>query len=129
MTESDSITKYTSLAKTAVLEAEPDFAVQLREDLPESDVRRVLSVFTLDLDRLLAAISVAAKQGNALALRSAAHALAGAAGAVGAFLLCGACRAAMTDLASTMDGLQTHETAIEAASRHTRLALLRINGE
>lgn len=128
MTENDSTTKDMLPAKVAVVEAEPDFAVQLREDLPESDVRHVLAIFTLDLDRLLAVIAGAAKEGNATALRAAAHALAGASGAVGAFLLCAACRAAMTDLESDTKSLQAHETAIEAASRHTRLALTRIIG-
>lgn len=125
MTQNDSITKYMPVAKAGFVEAEPDFAVQLREDLPESDVRQILTLFTLDLDNLLAAITAAAIEGNVRSLRDAAHALAGASGSVGAFLLCAACRAAMTDLASDIDSLKTHQMAIETASQHTRLALTR----
>ena len=60
---------------------EPEFAVQLREELSPLDVRHVLGLFGGDLQRLTNSIRIAADAGDALALRRTAHALAGAAGA------------------------------------------------
>jgi HPt (histidine-containing phosphotransfer) domain-containing protein len=72
-----------------------DFA-QLAEDLEPEDLRRVLGVFEADVRRLVAAIVVAGGDGDVASFRRVAHGLAGAAGAVGARSLEGACRAQMT---------------------------------
>jgi HPt (histidine-containing phosphotransfer) domain-containing protein len=71
-----------------------DFA-QLAEDLAPDDVRRVLSVFDLDVRRLVGDLEAAAAAGHVDAFRRVAHGLAGAAGAVGARSLEQACRAQM----------------------------------
>lgn len=68
------------------------FARQLAEDLPPEDVRHILTVFAGDLERLSAVL--AESRDGALIGRTA-HALAGAAGAVGADGLEAACRALM----------------------------------
>ena len=66
------------------------FARQLAEDLPPEDVQHILTVFAGDLERLSAILSVTTE---AEVMRRTAHALAGAAGAVGAAGLEVACRA------------------------------------
>lgn len=108
---------------------EPDFAVQLREDLPSEDARHVLSLFAGDLQRLSAAVMAAAQAGQGPALRRAAHALAGAAGAVGAASLEQICRAAMQAISEDKADLAASSQAIEAASILAALALARVQRE
>lgn len=98
---------------------EPEFAKQLCLDLPPEDVRRVLVVFAADLPRLSAAIGAAGAGADGEALRNSAHALAGAAGAVGAVALDAACRAAMKDTGDDAPALLKHAAAI---ARHANVA-------
>ena len=83
--------------------SERGFAAQLAEDLSPDDLRLVLSVFEADVSRLLAVLSAAAEGADAPGFRRAAHALAGAAGAVGAAALEQICRAAMDAAGSDAD--------------------------
>lgn len=70
-------------------------AADLLADLPEDDVRSILTLFAQDLDRLLPEIAQAAETGQAEPFRRACHAIAGAAGAVGAVALEAATRHGM----------------------------------
>ncbi len=70
-------------------------ASQLVLDLPREDVLHVLSVFDEECKRLSGLMHDMAQTGDATAFRRTAHALAGAAGAVGATVLEQAARAAM----------------------------------
>ncbi len=108
---------------------EPEFAVQLREDLPLADVRHVLGLFAGDLHRLTAALRVASEAGQAQPMRRAAHALAGAAGAVGAVGLERACRAAMTAAPDNAIELLARFSVIEAAATAAEVALDRVSSE
>jgi HPt (histidine-containing phosphotransfer) domain-containing protein len=71
------------------------FAAQLAQDLDPGDVRIVLEVFRQDVARLTSLVDRAAAAGDVATLRRTCHAMAGAAGAVGAEALEGACRRAM----------------------------------
>jgi len=93
------------------------FAAQLAKDLPAPDVRHVLGVFAADLDRFWDILSIATDPG--LFARTA-HALSGAAGAVGAVALEAACRAAMGT--ATIEALEAHRTLIGAEVTQTRIA-------
>jgi len=88
----------------------PPLASQLILDLPREDVLHVLSVFQEEARRLSELIQLKASEGDVVAFRRAAHALAGAAGAVGAITLERAARAAMK-----LDGL-TADTMVAAAA-------------
>jgi len=97
------------------------FAAQLMEDLPPVDVRHVLDVFAADLERLYDAIYRQASASDIEGFRRNAHALAGAAGAVGAAALEAACRDAMRpglsgpqDLAAALDAIGHAASATEA---------------
>jgi HPt (histidine-containing phosphotransfer) domain-containing protein len=105
---------------------EPGFAEQLLADLPVEDVRRVLMVFSADLPRLVGEIADAAKAGDGEALRKSAHALAGAAGAVGADGLDEACRAAMLDIKANEATLLAHQAVIETQAAIAAAALTRV---
>jgi len=73
-----------------------EFIAQLEADLEPEDLRRLFTVFFVsDVERLTAAMRAAAQAGDGGAWRRAAHALAGAAGAVGADRLEDAVRSAM----------------------------------
>jgi len=103
------------------------FAAQLLEDLPPADVRHVLSVFAADLRRLVAILTTSLQARDVENFRRTAHALAGAAGAVGAAVLEQAARAAMlaaaekstdpTALARLNQAIQDQVADCEAASR------------
>lgn len=108
---------------------EPGFAVQLREDLDAADAGHVLSVFAADLVRLQAAIATAAATGQAALLRISAHALAGAAGAVGASDLDRCCRLAMNDRSDARESLAAHASHIAAAAAAAGRALGRVEAE
>ena len=96
-------------------EERPGFAVQLQEDLPPADVRHVLLVFRADLQRLTETLDRTITAFDAEGFRRTAHALAGAAGAVGAVALEDACRAAMLAVADPgADGLAACNDAIQA---------------
>jgi HPt (histidine-containing phosphotransfer) domain-containing protein len=73
------------------------FAAQLAQDLDPGDVRVVLEVFGQDVVRLAGLLDRAAAAGDVATFRRNCHAMAGAAGAVGAGALEGACRRAMTE--------------------------------
>ncbi len=108
---------------------EPEFGVQLREDLALADVRMVLGLFAGDLQRLTASLRIAADAGQVLAFRRAAHALAGAAGAVGANVLERTCRVSMSAVNEDAAGLISQIANIEAAATAAELAMERINAE
>lgn len=110
-------------------DAEPGFAAQLREDLADEDMRHVLVVFAADLERLTDEIADAAQRGDGTRLRRQAHALAGAAGAVGADSLDRVCRRAMIDPALDADSMQRHLAEIRAAAALTGRALARLHAE
>lgn len=93
---------------------------QLAEDLPAGDLRTILGVFETDLARLSAALSASASAGDEVAVRRSAHALAGAAGSVGAVELEKAARAAMEP------GSFAVETANASAARIAGLAEMTI---
>jgi chemotaxis protein histidine kinase CheA len=112
--------------ETAGVFCEPGFATQLREDLPAEDVRYVLLAFSTDLSRLSETIRDLARAGHGAALRRAAHALAGAAGAVGAENLSVICRAVMTDQTAGAARLAVHAAAIETAAAAAATALARV---
>ncbi len=108
----------------------PGFAAQLMEDLPPGDVRHVLLVFGADLQRMQDALQRQAAAQDETAFRRTAHALAGAASAVGAVGLEAACRAAMqlpsgqtVDLAAD---LATIEGAAAQAAADLQSALRRL---
>jgi chemotaxis protein histidine kinase CheA len=108
---------------------EPDFAVQLKEELPLADVRHVLFLFAGDLERLTVGIRTAAESSDAMAMRRTAHALAGAAGAVGASDLEHSCRAAMSGLKPDESTLFSLCLAIEGAAAAAQVALERVRME
>lgn len=72
------------------------FAAQLAQDLDPDDLRLVLGVFSQDAERLTLVLHDTAAAADVAGFRRACHALAGAAGAVGAAALEQACRTAMT---------------------------------
>ncbi len=101
--------------------AELGFAEQLMEDLPPADVRHVLDVFATDLVRLHGALCGQAAGHDQAGFCRTAHALAGAAGAVGAAGLESVCRAVMRppagvtlDLAASLEAIATEAMAAEA---------------
>ena len=108
---------------------EPDFAVQLREELSAADMRYVLDLFVGDLRSLTDSVRQAATSGQALAMSRALHALAGASGAVGASELEKACRATMTILKHNQTDIADHLPLIERASSAAGLALARVQAE
>ncbi len=61
-----------------------DVLNQLADDIAAEDLRPVLAAFESDMQRLGAEMSVAASAGDLASYRRSAHAIAGAAGAVGA---------------------------------------------
>ncbi len=94
------------------------FAAQLAEDLDPEDLRMVLGVFCQDVGRLTGLLDSIVVTSNVAAFRRTCHALAGAAGAVGAAPLEQACRDAMTspDLSPVeLPAARTHIQALGAA--------------
>ncbi len=85
-------------------------ASQLVLDLPREDVLHVLTVFDEECKRLSALMHDIAQTDDVTAFRRTAHALAGAAGAVGATVLEQAARAALAP-----EGLSTPAMAAVAA--------------
>jgi predicted nucleotidyltransferase len=75
--------------------ADNGFAAQLAQDLDAGDLRTVLAVFRQDVDRLTGMLDSNLAAGDIVAFRRTCHALAGAAGAVGAAALEQACRLGM----------------------------------
>ncbi|WP_162530651.1 Hpt domain-containing protein [Rhodovastum atsumiense] len=76
--------------------SEAEFAARLVRDLDAKDVCLVLDVFRNDVLRLTGVLEAAAAMGDVTNFRRTSHALAGAAGAVGAQAFERACRQAMT---------------------------------
>ncbi len=76
--------------------AESGFAAQLAQDLDPEDLRAVLEVFRQDVGRLTGLLDRDLAGSDVIAFRRTCHALAGAAGAVGAEALEQACRVGMT---------------------------------
>ncbi len=74
---------------------DPGMTAQLAEILPPADFRRLIETFREDLGRLMAELEQSGQAGNTDGYRRAAHALAGAAAAVGAVLLERTARIAM----------------------------------
>ena len=108
---------------------EPDFAVQLRQELSLADMRYVLDLFVGDLNSLTESVRQAAASGQALAMSRALHALAGAAGAVGASELEKACRATMAFLKHNQSDIAEHLPLIERACAAAASALARVQAE
>jgi hypothetical protein len=75
--------------------AECGFAAQLAQDLDAGDLRTVLEAFRLDVGRLTGTLDGNLAAGDIANFRRTCHALAGAAGAVGAVALEQACRLGM----------------------------------
>lgn len=100
-------------------------AADLLADLPEDDVRSILTLFRQDLDRLLPEVARAATAGEAELFRRACHAIAGAAGAVGAMALEAASRHGMDIARDPAAGppLAQAATAVAEAATTTRLDL------
>ncbi len=100
-------------------------AADLLVDLPEPDVRSILVLFGQDLDRLLPEVAAAAAAGAAEPFRRACHAIAGAAGAIGATALETACRHGMAIAKAQDEATQLADAAaaVAAASRATRAEL------
>ena len=67
--------------------ADSGFAAQLAQDLDAGDLRTVLEAFRLDVGRLTAILDGNLAAGDIAGFRRTCHALAGAAGAVGAVAL------------------------------------------
>ena len=88
------------------------FAAQLAEDLDPDDLRMVLGVFRQDVLRLTGVLDANAAAADVAGFRRTCHALAGAAGAVGASALEQACRQAMTNAALAPAHLPVTGTAI-----------------
>lgn len=103
-----------------------DLAQDLLADLPAADVRSILVLFGTDLDRLLPEVARAADTSETEPFRRACHAIAGAAGAVGAQALEAASRAGMAVARgeATRAALATAALAVAeaAASLRTQLA-------
>lgn len=108
---------------------EPDFGIQLREELGAADVRYVLDLFVGDLHRLTDGVRQAAASEEAHAMSRALHALAGAAGAVGASELERSCRKVMTILKHDPTHIAEHFPLIEQASAAAEQALARVRAE
>lgn len=68
---------------------------QLAEDIPMADVRRIVSVFADDMQRLVPQMRTAAQAGDLAQWRRILHSIAGAAGAVGGAALEQAARQGM----------------------------------
>lgn len=103
-------------------------AADLLADLPEADVRSILVLFGQDLDRLLPEVARAAAAGAAEPFRRACHAIAGAAGAIGATALEAACRQGMAiakepDAPTGPTALAEAAAAVAAAAITTRAEL------
>jgi hypothetical protein len=109
--------------------AEREFIAQLIGDLGLSEVRLILAVFNDDIDQLTSRIAQAAEAGNENAFRRAAHALAGAAGAVGASGVEQACRMAMTAPAGCGPQLPAMSRMIRAETRSAAATLTAIMTE
>ena len=90
------------------------FAAQLAQDLDPEDLRLVLGVFRQDVDRLLGVLDATVAAGDVGGFRRTCHALAGAAGAVGATALEAACRTAMAGQDSSPDRLAPLAEGIRA---------------
>jgi HPt (histidine-containing phosphotransfer) domain-containing protein len=101
----------------------PGFAMQLVEDLSPGDVRLVLGVFAADLRRLADSLAINIQADNAQGFHRAAHALAGAAGAVGAMELENSCRRGMHAHAPAIATLAELHAAIVAQVVMTELEL------
>jgi hypothetical protein len=72
------------------------FAALLAQDLDPGDLQLVLGVFQQDVERLAGVLDGDVARGDAAGFRRTCHALAGAAGAVGAAALEQACRDLMS---------------------------------
>jgi HPt (histidine-containing phosphotransfer) domain-containing protein len=108
---------------------EPDFAVQLREELGLADVRYVLDLFVVDLQSLTEAVRQAAAEGQPQSMSRSLHALAGAAGSVGASDLERVCRTGMAAIKAGATDLAGHLDGIEQAAVAAGLALARVRAE
>ncbi len=97
-------------------------AADLLADLPEPDVRSILVLFGTDLDRLLPEVARAADAAEAEPFRRACHAIAGAAGAVGAAALEAASRhgMAIAKAQATRGALATAALAVAEAAATVR---------
>ena len=97
-------------------------AADLLVDLPRTDVRAILLLFGQDLDRLLQDAVRAAEVADAVGFRRACHAIAGAAGAVGATALEAASRQgmALVEEQVTPNGLADAASAVAEAARVVR---------
>jgi HPt (histidine-containing phosphotransfer) domain-containing protein len=97
-------------------------AADLLADLPEADVRSILVLFCTDLDRLLPDVARAADLADVESFRRACHAIAGAAGAVGAAALETAPQHGMTIAKgeATRAGLATAALAVAEAAAALR---------
>ncbi len=103
------------------------FAAQLAEDLDPEDLRMVLGVFHQDVGRLTGMLDSIVAASDVAAFRRTCHALAGAAGAVGAASLEQACRDAMTraDLSPAhLPAARTNIQALGAAALDETAAFL-----
>ena len=107
--------------------AENGFAAQLAQDLDEGDLRTVLEVFCKDVTALTDILDANLAAGDILAFRRTCHAMAGAAGVVGAAALEQACRLGMVraDLGpAKLPALHGEIRACSAAALDETLALL-----
>lgn len=103
------------------------FAAQLAEDLDPEDLRMVLGVFCQDVRRLTGALDAHVAASDVTGFRRTCHALAGAAGAVGASPLEQASRDGMTraDLSpAELPAAVTHIQALGAAAMDETAAFL-----
>lgn len=96
------------------------FAAQLTADLGPEDVRVVLGVFETDVARLAGELAAAAARGDVSAFRHTCHAVAGAAGVVGADQLEAACRAEMVRTDLDADRLPAEAAKIAALADSAR---------
>jgi HPt (histidine-containing phosphotransfer) domain-containing protein len=101
------------------LSAQP-IASQWVLDLPRDDVLHVLSVFDEECKRLAALMHQTALNGDHVAFRRTAHALAGAAGAVGAVVLEQAARSAMVPESLSAERMLATASDIAALSSAAR---------
>lgn len=106
------------------------YAANLVEDLPPGDVKRVIGVFQIEIVTLCQRLAAAAAKGDATAFRRAAHAIAGAAGAVGAIELEREARQLMQQSSGSAPDLTTNcaHLAATVASTQTGLAAFVANG-
>lgn len=117
----------TQCERSVVSAIDPEIAGQLASDLPREDFVRIVRTFEDDLGRLAKMLEAAVAQRDEPGYRRAAHSLAGAAAAVGAFRLEKVARVAMDPRDPADPRVLAAQVRQEAAAALSELAALAEN--